>query len=91
MKMILLFVIAYVTMYGATGNVMANGKYPFAGAIACPRKYPLGTHIKILDIPFVCADHTALQYDGRFDIFSTGTKNQMLHFGKQKLKIEILD
>ena len=86
----LLLLIAPVTMYGATGNRMANGDYPYVGAAACPRSIPLGTRIKILDIPFLCADRTNLKYNGRYDLFSQGTKAQMLKFGKQKLEVEII-
>lgn len=82
-------IIAAVTMYAATGQPMANGVQPFVGAVACPRDVPLGTTAKIMDISFVCGDRTHKKYNGRFDLFSTGTKTQMLKFGKQTLPVTL--
>jgi 3D (Asp-Asp-Asp) domain-containing protein len=90
MKQILFLIFfAYVTQYGATGNQMANGQKPFLGAVACPRNYQLNTTVHFLGRDWVCADRTARRYDGRFDIFSTGTKEAMLKFGKKLLEVKI--
>lgn len=78
-----------VTMYGATGNPTAMGMQPFVGGAACPRQYPLGTRIEILGVPFICDDRTNIKYDGRFDLFSKGTKQQMIDWGKKKEIITI--
>ena len=77
-------IMALVTMYGATGNPMANGQMPYVGAAACPRNIPLETKVMIYDVTFTCADRTAKKYDGRFDLYSEGTRKQMLRFGKKK-------
>lgn len=39
------------TAYEETGSTMANGEYPYFGAVAC-NILPLGTRIKVLDGPF---------------------------------------
>ena len=89
MKYILVLVIAFVTMYGPTGNKMANGKYPHVGAVACPRRIKLGTTVSILGTTYVCSDRTSRRYDGRFDIYSEGTQKEMLQWGKKKLDVKI--
>lgn len=87
--MICTTILAIITMYGATGGPMSNGQMPFVGAAACPRIVPRGTIVDISGEKFVCADHTAKKYDGRFDLFSAGTKQDMLDFGKKRLPVTI--
>lgn len=36
--------------------------------IACPRKLPKGTHVKVDNQVYECQDRLALKYDNRFDI-----------------------
>ncbi len=82
-------IIAFVTMYGATGRPMSDGKMPHVGAAACPRNVSHETIAIIDDVPFVCEDRTAKQYNGRFDLFSTASNEKMLKFGKQRLKVTL--
>lgn len=87
------FTMADVTMYGGypyVGHVMADGKIAHVGAIACPRIIPLGTKVKILNIVFTCEDHTAQKYDGRYDIYSEGSHQDMLNFGKRNLLVGVM-
>lgn len=89
--LILLLLIAPVTMYGVTGDLTASGEVPFVGGLACPREYKLKTKFKIIDIIFVCNDRTNKRLNGRFDLFSVGTRKQMMKWGKKNLEVEILD
>lgn len=82
-------IVAFVTMYGATGNPAANGQMPYIGSIACPRNIPFGTSVQIKDKVYTCTDRTAKRYDGRFDIYSEGTRQDMLNWGKRKLPVTI--
>ncbi len=86
----LILTLAYVTQYGWTGNKMANGKYPQVGSVACPRNIHLGTRVRIENIVYSCDDRTNLRYNSRFDIFSTGTKQEMMRWGKKRLNVKVL-
>lgn len=88
--LILLLLFANVTMYGKTGNLTASGKYPFVGGCACPRNIHFGVLVEINGNTYICNDRTALRYNDRFDIFSTGTREEMMKFGKKKLLIQII-
>ena len=84
-------IFALVTMYGSTGNRMADGRYPFVGDAACPRAIPLETMILVDDMPFICTDRTSRSVDGRYDLYSTGTVKEMDQWGKKLEKIEIME
>lgn len=74
------------------GCPMSSGKKAYIGAIACPRKYKLGTKVEINGKQYTCEDRTARKYDGRFDIFfgyGVEAHSKALQFGKQKLEINI--
>ncbi len=89
--LILILILAYVTNYGRTGYKMANGQYPFIGAAACPRNIKLESRIRIAGLgDYVCGDRTSRKYNGRFDIFSTGTQKEMMQFGKKLLDVKVL-
>ena len=49
--------------------LMADNKPATIGAIACPRKFLLGTKFLIGNQEYVCRDRLNIKYDGRFDIF----------------------
>lgn len=78
---------AIVTAYVLHGT-MANGKPVHLGAIACPRKYELGTRVKIQGVIYTCEDRTSRRYDGRWDIWMEDYRDA-INFGKRKLKITI--
>lgn len=37
-----------VTFFHSTGSPMMNGEYPFPGAAACSRDFPLGTRLALV-------------------------------------------
>jgi hypothetical protein len=66
---------AITTMYSSVETcsdvcIMANGRAPQEGDVACPRSIKLGTEIEIDGVPYTCSDRTARKYDGRFDLFA---------------------
>ena len=72
---------------------MANGKKAHVGSVACPRSIKLGTKILIDDKQYECEDRTALQYDGRFDIFmgyGKESNQKAINYGIQSKTITIL-
>lgn len=74
--------------------IMASGQKAFIGAVACPRKYPLGTKIRINGLEgYQCLDRLSLKYDDRIDIFM-GYGQEGLgrakSFGIKILEVEIL-
>lgn len=90
---------AHVTAYTGVeschyeGCITASGKRAYVGGVACPRKYKLGTRVRINSIEYTCEDRTALRYDGRFDIFFGFTQEahkNALRFGIQNLSIEVI-
>jgi 3D (Asp-Asp-Asp) domain-containing protein len=93
--------LATVTAYSEydschTGStcLMASGKKAYVGAIACPRKYKLGTRVVIDTTPYICEDRTATSVDGRFDIFygyGQEAYDKAIQFGKQTKTITIIN
>jgi 3D (Asp-Asp-Asp) domain-containing protein len=90
---------AEVTMYSGVeschyeGCPMASGRRAYVGAVACPRKYPLGTEVEIEGKKYVCEDRTAKYLDGRFDIFAGFTQadyQRALRWGVRTLEVKIL-
>ncbi len=66
-------VVITTTAYSATVNqtdstpeIMASGKRIYLGAIACPRRFPFGTKVKIKGKMYTCEDRMALRYDNSF-------------------------
>ena len=90
---------ATVTSYSSVHScstkscIMASGKSAYVGAVACPRKYKLGTKVKILGIVYTCEDRTARRFDGRFDIFQgygKGAHKKAITWGIQVKKVIII-
>lgn len=81
--------IAPVTKYLWTGYRMSNGEFPKEGYVACPRKYVLNSRVEIDGEEYICGDHTAKKYDGRFDIFTGESYSQALKWGKRELIVMI--
>lgn len=93
-------VVSDVTMYSGVEScndkncTMASGKSAYTGAVACPRKYELGTKVKIGDSIYTCEDRTAVRYDGRFDIFAgydTKAHEKAIQWGIRKIEVFILE
>lgn len=71
----------------------AAGIPPTEQTIACPRKYPLYTSVRINGKDYICHDRTALRYDGRWDIwtgYGEGSYQEAIKFGKKSLAIQII-
>jgi len=94
----------YVTGYSSIDScstakcIMFSGKSAYIGAVACPRKYKIGTKVKINGKVYKCEDRTAKwiekKYPNTFDIFMGYTKEshrRALVWGRQKLYIEIIN
>ena len=82
-----------VTMYLATGNLTSDGHIPVDGTtVACAdRSIPLGSRCIINHHTYIIQDHTNKRFhDGRIDIFSSGTRQHALQFGKQHLTVTII-
>jgi 3D (Asp-Asp-Asp) domain-containing protein len=87
---------ASVTKYGWTGNKMANGEYPYPGAVAVSdRTIPLGTQIELDGKRYVVADRTAKWIHEKFgltvDIYSDESEMEMINFGRKNKIIKILN
>jgi 3D (Asp-Asp-Asp) domain-containing protein len=79
-----------VTAYTSSPAAVTAGGIPaFDGVVACPRKYPLGTILKIQERIYECRDRTSLRYGDRFDIWKPSEPAARL-FGKQRLLIVAL-
>lgn len=96
---------AYITSYSVKESchhpncLNASNKKPEWGDVACPRWLELGTRLKIIDQIFTCRDRYALWLDKErnlptFDIFAgygIGAYEDAINFGKQKMKIQIIN
>lgn len=91
--------LATVTAYSSVETcgevcITASGRKAYVGAVACPRRFPLGTKVNIAGYGVVvCEDRTALKHDGRFDIFlgyGAESHAEALRFGKQYKQVTIL-
>lgn len=79
---------AEVSAYTATGNPMANGEYPYWGAVA-NNDLPLGTRVKINGCYFTVTDRMAAGYSGVFDIYMP-SYSDAINWGRQNLVVEVL-
>ena len=73
--------------------LMADNKPATIGAIACPRKFLLGTTFLIGNQEYVCRDRLNIKYDDRFDIFMGYDWQDYLkakQFGIQHLEVLLL-
>jgi 3D (Asp-Asp-Asp) domain-containing protein len=58
--------------------------------VACPRRVPLGTWVKIKGKHYECLDRTAKKHDGRFDISFDKDIQAALNWGIPRVKVTIL-
>lgn len=77
-----------VSAYTHTGNVMANGEYPYVGAVASD-DLPIGTKVRVNGQEYVVKDRFGGGYTDRLDIFMD-TYDEAIEFGRQWLNVEIL-
>jgi 3D (Asp-Asp-Asp) domain-containing protein len=80
---------AVVTAYSAHRAPTASGQRVFRGLVACPRRYPLGTRVRIDGRTYKCEDRLSLKYDNRFDIW-TPSRRAALAFGKHRMQVTVL-
>jgi hypothetical protein len=85
-----------ITCYLATGNRMANGKYPSVGQVAVSdRSIPLNTKIELNGIEYNIGDRTNKRFEDfdlmTIDIFVDWTREQCLEFGVQYGFVKIFD
>jgi len=86
---------ARITKYAWTGNPMANGEYPYIGAVASSdRSIPFGTRVEIDGKVYEVKDRTALwvhqKHGLTFDIYSEDSREEMLQFGDPEIIVKIL-
>lgn len=84
-----------ITKYAWTGDVMANGEYPYEGAVAVSDyRIPLGTRIEVFGKRYVVKDHTAKWVQKKrgftIDIYSKESEEKMLAFGRKPANIKII-
>lgn len=77
-----------VTAYTHTGGVMANGQYPYVGAVASD-DLPLGTRVLIQGNEYVVADRFGGGYSDMIDIFMD-SRDDAIAFGNQYLDVTVL-
>lgn len=77
-----------VSAYVATGNPMANGEYPYEGAVASD-DLPFGTRLLIAGREYVVKDRFGGGYTDRIDIFMDSYEDA-INFGRQYLPVEII-
>lgn len=70
-----------LTAYTHTGSVMANGEYPYVGAVAS-NDFALGTVLNINGYNYVVADRMAPGIHGVVDIF-VDSYDEAIEFGRQ--------
>lgn len=77
-----------VSAYTHTGAVMANGEYPYVGAVASD-DLPLGTRVLINGNEYVVADRFGGGYTNAIDIF-VDSYEEAIEFGVQYLDVIVL-
>ena len=77
-----------VSAYTWTGNVMANGEYPYEGVIASD-DLPIGTRVKINDSVYVVKDRFGGGYTNRIDIYMD-SQERAIQFGHKYMYVEVL-
>lgn len=70
-----------LTAYTHTGSVMANGEWPYEGAVAS-NDYAIGTILNINGYNYVVADRMAPGIHGVIDIFMNDY-DRAIQFGRQ--------
>ena len=67
----------------------ASGRPVADGVVACPRRLPFGTRVRIGKRTYTCWDRLHPKYDDRFDIWKP-SKEDALQFGRQRLIVVVL-
>jgi 3D (Asp-Asp-Asp) domain-containing protein len=89
--------VAVVTAYTSSRDetdshphITASGKRTRPGIVACPRRIPFGTKIRINGRIYQCEDRLHRRLPHRFDLWMP-TKAHARKFGKQNLVVEIVE
>jgi 3D (Asp-Asp-Asp) domain-containing protein len=69
--------------------VTASGRPVGEGVVACPRRLPFGTRVRIGRLTYTCWDRLHPKYDHRFDIWKP-SKEEALQFGRRRVVVQIL-
>jgi 3D (Asp-Asp-Asp) domain-containing protein len=69
--------------------ITASGRRVADGVVACPRRIPFGTQVRIGSRTYTCWDRLHPKYDDRFDIWKS-SKEEALQFGRRRVLVEIL-
>ena len=77
-----------VSAYTHSGGVMANGQYPYVGAVASD-DLPLGTTVIINGCTYVVADRFGGGYTDMIDIF-VDSEEEAIQFGRQYLDVTVV-
>lgn len=77
-----------VSAYTHSGGVMANGQYPYVGAVASD-DLPLGTTVIINGYTYVVADRFGGGYTDMIDIF-VDSEEEAVQFGRQYLDVTVV-
>lgn len=79
---------ANVSAYTHSGQVMANGEYPYIGVVASD-DLPIGTKVIINGKTYVVKDRFGGGYTNRIDIFMN-TYEECIQFGRKVLRVTVL-
>ena len=81
-------VVMNVSAYTWTGNVMANGEYPYEGVVASD-DLPLGTKVRINGQIYVVKDRFGGGYTHRIDIYMDSYE-KAVSFGRRTMTVDVL-
>ena len=89
-------IVAVITAYSSSPDetsgdpfVTASGRPVADGVVACPRRLPFGTKVRIGNRTYTCWDRLHPKYDDRFDIWKP-SKADALQFGRRRLLVEVM-
>jgi 3D (Asp-Asp-Asp) domain-containing protein len=87
---------AVVTAYSSSPDetwgdpfLTASGRPVGEGVVACPRRLPFGTQVRINQRVYTCWDRLHPKYDDRFDVWHP-SKEAALKFGRRQVIVQIL-
>lgn len=86
---------AYTSDPGETDEdplTMASGKKVYAGAAACPSRYPFGTRIEVEGSRYTCEDRMNARYrSGNYFDLWVETKAEAYQWGRRTIQVRIIN
>jgi len=86
---------AYTSDPGETDDdplTMASGKQVYAGAAACPSRYPFGTRIEVDGATYTCEDRMNARYrSGNYFDLWVETKAEAYQWGRRTINVRIIN